>query len=127
MGLSTTRATKLLSPKNFSMVECYGHLDLTSSVPCPHPLKADISLVQGHGLVSDMSELGGICADCSAIAAALVAGVVAEELTWMNHLGQYHPARRNHYIYEFLQWNRPSGLPVLWNGMDGTKPDPRKP
>lgn len=78
-------------------------------------------------LVSETSELGGMGADCSAIAAPLVAGVVAEELTWMNHLGLYHPARRNQYIYDRLQWKRRSGLPVIWNGMDGTKPDPRKP
>ncbi|KAL8916893.1 MAG: hypothetical protein Q9208_008295 [Pyrenodesmia sp. 3 TL-2023] len=57
-------------------------------------------------------------------AAPLVAGVVAEQLTEMNRQGLFHPALRNKYIYEHLQWKRPSGLPVLWNGMDGTRPGP---
>ncbi|KAL8653418.1 MAG: hypothetical protein Q9210_002113, partial [Variospora velana] len=45
---------------------------------------------------------------------------VAEQLTEMNRQGLFHPALRNNFIYEHLQWKRPSGLPVLWNGMDGT-------
>ena len=78
-------------------------------------------------LVSEMSELGRMGADCRAIAAPLVAGVVVEESTWMNYLGLYHPARRNQYIYDRLQWKRPSGLPVIRIGMDGTRPDQRTP
>ena len=55
------------------------------------------------------------------VAAPLVAGVVAEQLTEMNRLGLFHPRLRNQFIYERLQWRRASGLPVIWNGMDGTR------
>ena len=68
------------------------------------------------------------CADLLVLAAApLVAGVVAEQLTEMNRLGLFHPRLRNQFIYEQLQWRRASGLPVIWNGMDGTRPFVRVP
>ncbi|KAI4246655.1 MAG: hypothetical protein L6R42_009840, partial [Xanthoria sp. 1 TBL-2021] len=51
----------------------------------------------------------------TSFAAPLVAGVVAEQLTEMNRRGLFHPTLRNKFIYENLQWKRPSGLPVLWN------------
>ena len=64
-----------------------------------------------------------MCADllAPAVAAPLVAGVVAEQLTEMNRQGLFHPRLRNQFIYEQLQWRRASGLPVIWNGMDGTR------
>ncbi|KAL8916295.1 MAG: hypothetical protein Q9172_006366 [Xanthocarpia lactea] len=56
----------------------------------------------------------------TSFAAPLVAGVVAEKLTEMNRQGLFYPPLRNKYIYDNLQWKRPSGLPVIWNRMDGT-------
>ncbi|KAI4224146.1 MAG: hypothetical protein LQ349_007291 [Xanthoria aureola] len=63
-----------------------------------------------------------ITASGTSFAAPLVAGVVAEQLTEMNRQGLFHPRLRNQFIYERLQWRRASGLPVIWNGMDGTRP-----
>ncbi|KAL9581559.1 MAG: hypothetical protein Q9212_003830 [Teloschistes hypoglaucus] len=51
-------------------------------------------------------------------------GVVAEQLTDMNRRGLFYPPLRDKYIYDNLQWKRPSGLPVIWNRMDGTKSPP---
>ncbi|CAO1605864.1 hypothetical protein XANCAGTX0491_009369 [Xanthoria calcicola] len=62
-----------------------------------------------------------ITASGTSFAAPLVAGVVAEQLTEMNRQGLFHPRLRNQFIYERLQWRRASGLPVIWNGMDGTR------
>ncbi|KAL8856792.1 MAG: hypothetical protein Q9178_006629 [Gyalolechia marmorata] len=56
----------------------------------------------------------------TSFAAPLVAGVVAEQLTEMNRQGLFYPPLRNKYIYDKLQWKRPSGLSVIWNRMDGT-------
>ena len=58
----------------------------------------------------------------ASLAAPLVAGVVAEQLTEINRQGLFYPPLRNQYIYEKLPWKRPSGLPVIWNRMDGTMP-----
>ena len=51
------------------------------------------------------------------IAAPLVAGVAAEMLTHMNNKGLLTPSARAKFVLERLKWDRPSGLPVIWNLM----------
>ncbi|KAL8671357.1 MAG: hypothetical protein Q9168_004139 [Polycauliona sp. 1 TL-2023] len=115
-----------------STTEFYNHIIVVGAVDF-NGAKTDFTEELGHAKMlwapgqdifcpkGDGVKTGYVIEDGTSLSAPLVAGVIA---TWLPEINKRaDPAKRGEWVLDHLKWDRPNGLPIVWNGMT----PPRRP